>query len=74
MIKLLSKWLSKEIKIWKWLLFTHIPTEKELCQRRRETLEKLGFVFFDEKKRDAFVKEIREYDFMEGLSDEEKEK
>ncbi len=74
MIKWLSKWLSKEIKILKWLLFTHIPTEKERCQRRRETLEKLGFVFFDEKKRDAFIKEIREYDFMEGLPNEEQEK
>ena len=74
MIKWLSKWLSKEIKIWKWLLFTHIPTEKERCQRRKEILEKLGFVFFDEKKRDAFVKEIREYDFMEGLPNEEQEK
>lgn len=71
MIKWLSKWLSKEIKLWKWLLFTHIPTEKELCQRRRETAEKLGFVFFDEKKRDEFVKEIMAHDFLEGLPEEE---
>ena len=70
MLKRLANWFIKEIEIWKWL-FTRIPTEEELKQRHRETAEKLGFVFFDEKKRDEFVKKIMAHDFLEGLPEEE---
>lgn len=48
-------------------IFPHTPTKEEIRKRRKETAEKLGFVFYSEKEREKFIEEIRNYDFLKNI-------
>lgn len=61
------KWIYKQFILFITKLFTHIPTEKELYERRIETAKKLGFYFYCKKERQNFIKELLDYDFCKDL-------